>query len=151
MATDARTRWSTFRGPAIFSPLIQCRPALMEHPQLAQSGSPPKTHGSTFVLKIAGIVDGHFRKQAVRGTLRSMDKCARHAFREHQLAIAPAHPRKRLGQANAILRQQLFRARFVALRGIDTEPDAVHFRTRTPEGEKLFQIAGLLEMLPHDG
>ena len=50
---EPRTRWSILTGPTAFMSLIQCKALLMAQPHWLQSGVPPKTHGSTRVLKSA--------------------------------------------------------------------------------------------------
>ena|ERR1700756_1413016 len=50
---EPETKWPTLSGPTTFSVLIQCRALLMVQPHWEQSGVPPKTQGSTRLLRSA--------------------------------------------------------------------------------------------------
>src|SRR6516164_8849561 len=53
MRIEAPTKSPTFSLPTAFTLRIQCKPVLAMQPHCAQSGVPPKTHGSTRVRKSA--------------------------------------------------------------------------------------------------
>lgn len=53
MRMEPSRRCRALSGPAMRIPLIQCVAALAEQPHCEQSGSPPKTQGSTWVLRSA--------------------------------------------------------------------------------------------------
>src|SRR6266481_1080752 len=50
---EPETKWPTLHGPTTFSVLIQCKALLMVQPHWEQSGVPPKTQGSTRLLRSA--------------------------------------------------------------------------------------------------
>src|ERR1700756_4532712 len=50
---EPETKWPTLNGPTTFSVLIQWRALLMVQPHWEQSGVPPKTQGSTRLLRSA--------------------------------------------------------------------------------------------------
>ena len=74
-----------------------------------------------------------------------MQKCLRDAIVDQKFAKFASKRGKLRCDLLAILGREHLGAALADLRSVETDPDAVHFGPRIPEGDVLFQIAGTLE------
>ena len=74
-----------------------------------------------------------------------MQECLRDAFVDQKFAKFASKRRKLRRDLLAILGREHLGAALADLRSVETDPDAVHFGPRIPEGDVLFQIAGTLK------
>ena len=112
---------------------------------LGTVGRAAENAGFDAALEIGGIVGGHFGEEAIVGIFGRAEEGFAHAFCEQEFGKLFVHDGQLAREDFAVLRQKLLRALFTDLRGVDADPNPIHFGTGAPERDIFFEIAGALE------
>ena len=94
--------------------------------------------GFDAAFQIGGVVGGHFGKQAIVGIFGRAEEGFAHAFCEQEFGKLFVHDGQFAREDFAMLGQELLRALFTDLRGVDADPDAIHFGPGAPERDVFF-------------
>jgi len=117
---------------------------------LGAIGSAAEDAGFDATFEVGRIIGGHFREQAIVGILGRAEERFAHAFCKKEFWKLLVHDGQFARENFAVFRQELLRALFTDLRGVNADPDAIHFGPVTPERDVLLEIARAFEHRARD-
>ena len=117
---------------------------------LGAIGSAAEDAGFDATFEVGGIIGGHFREQAIVGILGRAEERFAHTFCKQKLGKLFVHHGQLAREDFAVFRQELLRALFTDLRGVNADPNAIHFGPSAPERDVLLEIAGAFEHRARD-